>query len=124
MDRITPMLPKIFKLPSPLLIQFCLFNIGILLVCLGLHQQAAAQDVPSFNDERVLEAFADLLDYLEGSFGALVMVIAGIFAIVSAAFGQYRAALGCLVIGVGSFILRSFISTFFNIDVDIADSNQ
>jgi hypothetical protein len=42
------------------------------------------------------------------------MVCAGLGAILSSAFGQYRAALGCLIIAVGAFILRSFLSTFFN----------
>lgn len=55
-----------------------------------------------------------IFTYLEGSFGALVMVCAGIGAIVSSAFGQYRAALGLLVVAVGAFVLRSLVGTFFN----------
>jgi predicted dinucleotide-utilizing enzyme len=56
--------------------------------------------------------------YLEGSFGALVMAAAGIGAILSASFGQFKAALSLMVVAVGAFILRSLISTFFN-DVGI-----
>jgi len=48
--------------------------------------------------------------------GALVMAAAGIGAIFSAAFGQYKAAMGLMIIAVGAFILRSFMSTFFNDD--------
>jgi hypothetical protein len=55
-----------------------------------------------------------LFTYLEGSFGALIMVMSGIFAIVSAAFGNYRAAFGLFVVAVGAFVLRSFVGTFFN----------
>ena len=68
----------------------------------------------TYNDSQVAQAVIAILTYLEGSFGALVMVTAGIAAILSSAFGQYRAALGCLVVAVGSFILRSFMNTFFN----------
>ena len=48
----------------------------------------------------------------------MVMVAAGIGAILSSAFGQYRAALGLLVVAVGAFILRSLLGTFFN-DINI-----
>ena len=57
-----------------------------------------------------------MFKYIEGSFGVLIMVVSGLGAIMSSAFGQYRAALGCLVVAVGSFILRSVASTFFNSD--------
>ncbi len=67
------------------------------------------------DDTRLIEVLRAILVYLEGSFGALIMVGAGVFAILSAAFGQYRAALGLLVVAIGSFTLRSFISTFFNV---------
>lgn len=67
------------------------------------------------DDTRLIEVLRAILAYLEGSFGALIMVGAGVFAILSAAFGQYRAALGLLVVAIGSFTLRSFISTFFNV---------
>jgi hypothetical protein len=67
------------------------------------------------DDSRLIEVLRAILAYLEGSFGALIMVGAGVFAILSAAFGQYRAALGLLIVAIGSFTLRSFISTFFNI---------
>jgi hypothetical protein len=38
----------------------------------------------------------------------------------SAAFGQYKAALSLMIVAVGAFILRSFMSTFFN-DLNIQD---
>jgi hypothetical protein len=84
----------------------------------GLGQIDALQI--EYNDQRFAEAANAILSYLEGSFGALVMVVAGLIAIISAAFGQYRAAMGCLIIAVGAFVLRSFVSTFFN-DGNIMD---
>jgi hypothetical protein len=41
------------------------------------------------------------------------MVVAGLGAIISAAFGAYRAAVGMLVVAVGAFILRALVSLFF-----------
>lgn len=67
-----------------------------------------------YNDARVTEVTNGLLTYLEGSFGALLMAAAGIFAVMAAAIGQYRAALALLVVAIGAFILRSFMATFFN----------
>ena len=66
------------------------------------------------NDGRLTEAVGRSLGLLEGSFGALIMVAAGLGAIISAAFGAYRAAVGLLVVAVGAFILRSLIGIFFN----------
>lgn len=65
------------------------------------------------DDDRIVAVMQVILGYLEGSFGALVMVIGGIMAIVSAAFGQYKAALGLLIVACGCFILRSVVNTFF-----------
>jgi len=116
--------------PSSAQGQMMLFAFGVGILSLGLAQSGHAQfgvginigfnslqdhDI-TYNDSQVAQAVIAILTYIEGSFGALVMVGAGIAAILSSAFGQYRAALGCLVVAVGSFILRSFMSTFFNTD--------
>ena len=90
-----------------------LFALGIALLAVGLSVDASAL-ATDYNDDRISNSVNAILTYLEGSFGALVMVTAGIAAILSSAFGQYRAALGALVVAVGAYILRSFMSTFFN----------
>ena len=102
--------------------QASLLLIGVCVLSAGLLADASAQGglVATYNDSRIADATNQILTYIEGSFGALVMVGAGIAAILSAAFGQYKAALGCLIVAVGSFILRSVLSTFFN-DVNIQD---
>lgn len=106
--------------PSQAQIQYALFVLGVVLLTAGLATGAtAAIDSgdglsTTYNDVRVAESVNAILTYMEGSFGVLVMVSAGIGAILSSAFGQYRAALGLLVVAVGAFILRSLISTFFN----------
>lgn len=96
--------------------QMMLFALGLSVLAFGLMGNAFAQGagLGDYNDERLENALSLLFTYLEGAFGALVMVAAGIGAIMSAAFGQYRAALGMLVVAVGAFILRSILDTFFN----------
>jgi len=103
--------------PSRSQAQTGLFVLGVLLLTVGLIAHASADPSVAgaeFNDERIANSVNTLLAYLEGSFGALVMVASGIGAILSSAFGQYRAALGCLIVAVGAFILRSVLGTFFN----------
>lgn len=105
------------------LAQSTLLLLGIVTLSIGITFDGLAQFDAlqiQYNDQRFAEAANAILSYLEGSFGALVMVVAGLIAIISAAFGQYRAAMGCLIIAVGAFVLRSFVSTFFN-DGNIMD---
>jgi len=113
-------LAAMFVAPTKAQTQIGLFLIGIFLITAGLHFSVMAQgDVTSdlvgnYNDERVSEAVNRIFGYIEGSFGALIMVAAGLGAIMAAALGSYNAALGLLVVAVGSFILRSLVGTFFN----------
>ncbi|MCB0354922.1 MAG: hypothetical protein KDD64_15420 [Bdellovibrionales bacterium] len=111
--------------PSKAQGQAMLFLLGVGLLTIGLIDGAAAQagngGVITYNDTRVSNSINAIMTYIEGSFGALVMIAAGIGAILSSAFGQYRAALGLLVVAVGAFILRSFVSTFFN-DANILEN--
>ena len=108
--------------------QMALFAFGTVILTTGLTVGAEAQNAggggfggglqTNYNDARLADALNAILTYVEGTFGAMVMVAAGIGAILSSAFGQYRAALGLLVVAVGAFILRSLVATFFN-DVNI-----
>ena len=110
-----------FTAPKKEHIQMMLFVAGVILLSVGMVKGAIADsgdtvgnDFEGYNDDRIASAVTRIFTYLEGSFGVLVMVCAGLGAILSSAFGQYRAALGCLVVAVGAFILRSFVITFFN----------
>lgn len=91
---------------------------GLTVLALGVLDDATAQVSSgagiNYNTERITNAVNAIMTYLEGSFGALIMASAGVGAIMSAAFGQYKASLSLLVVAVGSFILRSLMSTFFN----------
>lgn len=112
-----------FYAPTPRQAQIGLFVLGAVLLVAGLSdaviaQTGSATNLGNYNDIRVAQFTDRVFAYLEGSMGALIMVAAGLGAVISAAFGQYRAALSLLVVAVGAFILRSLVSTFFN-DVNI-----
>lgn len=94
-----------------------LFTIGICFLVIGLTQIANAQIEETVTagtwDAEIGQALSNIFGVIEGSFGALVMVVAGLAAIIAAAMGAYKGALGCLVVAVGAFILRSMVRLFF-----------
>lgn len=58
------------------------------------------------------QACNKLLGLIEGAFGALVAAAAGVAAILAAALGGFKMAWSLVVVSIGSFILRSFITLF------------
>ena len=99
------------------LANYMLLFLGIVLLTAGMTEMSHAQD-------KLAEASGILLGLIEGSLGALVMIVAGIAAIVSAAMGAYRAAVALLVVAVGAFILRTLVGLFFDEGVDfVAPAN-
>lgn len=108
--------------------------LGVVLVSGGLVELSVAQgagDVigksqseAQFDDGLIKGAVGNLFRLIEGAFGALIMVVSGLGAIVAAAMGAYRAAVGMLVVAVGAFILRSLVSLFFGSDYTEFDGNN
>ena len=98
--------------------------LGVVLLTGGMVEMSAAQGAgPSgsfseadFDDQLIKNSVGNLFKLIEGAFGALIMVVAGLGAIVAAAMGAYRAAVGMLVVAVGAFILRALVSLFFGTD--------
>jgi hypothetical protein len=58
------------------------------------------------------EACDGILLLVEGTFGALITAAAGIGAIVASAVGGFKMAWSLIVVAVGAFILRSYITLF------------
>ena len=58
------------------------------------------------------QACNKMLLLIEGAFGALVAAAAGVAAIIAAALGGFKMAWALVVVAVGSFVLRSFITIF------------
>lgn len=48
-----------------------------------------------------------------GSFGALVMIVAGLIAVVACAMGGYKSALAFLVVGLGSWSIYPLVTMFY-----------
>ena len=105
-------------------VTLCLGILGVALLGGGLTELALAQgggpagswSQAQFDDTLIKNSVGNLFKLIEGAFGALVMVVSGLGAIVAAAMGAYRAAVGMLVVAVGAFILRSLVSLFFGTD--------
>lgn len=106
-------------------VQFVLFVLGLTLVSLAVANGAWAQETELTEDQtaRLDNVIIIVLQLIEGRFGILIMLCAGIGAIISSAFGQYRAALSLLVVALGAFILRTIIAIFFNTEgIEIFES--
>lgn len=108
-----------WAMPS-LSLELLLVSAGMLVLLTDLNYLAWAQNGPSgtwsdaqFDDTLIRNSVGNLFRLIEGAFGALIMVVSGIGAIVAAAMGAYRAAVGMIVVAVGSFILRALVSLFF-----------
>jgi hypothetical protein len=112
--------------------QIILCCFGVLILSLGMesvsHAQSIIDDIiggisgsgsitntrtTPFDDSQIRLAVCQLFKLIEGSFGGLIMTVAGIGAIVASAFGGYKAAISLRVTGISAFILRSFVSLFF-----------
>jgi hypothetical protein len=90
----------------------CLFIMGTFLLVVGLTSLSMA-NLTGW-DARINVAICKIFAFLEGGFGALVMIVAGLLAIVTAAMGAYKAAMACLIVAVGTFILRAAVTLFFS----------
>jgi len=86
-----------------------LFLFGALLLVGGMGELAMAQAAAS---ARAYGACSILLAYMETGFGALVASAAGVGAIIAAAVGGFKAAWSLLVVSIGAFILRAYITLF------------
>ena len=80
-------------------------------------------DVP-YDDALIRGSTGNLFAFIEGAFGALLTVVAGIAAIVAAVVGAYKAALALFVVAVGAFILRAYVSLFFGTDFEAVNVAQ
>ena len=84
-----------------------------LLVNLPESAFAYAPDAWEGKGKRFSKACAKGFDYLSGgnfSLSSLLVAVAGVGAIISAAIGGFRMAWACVVVATGSFILKNFIT--------------
>jgi hypothetical protein len=85
------------------------------------HAQSAPPTTPVVDTSAIDEAICWLMHFQEGSYGALLMAVAGIGSLVSAATGNYRTAVNCLVVGIGSWLIEPIALIMFEY---FPDSNR
>jgi hypothetical protein len=103
---------------APLLFFFLLLFMGQVIAQATGSGPTGSFTEAALDDSLIRNAVGNLFQLIEGAFGALIMVVAGILAIIAAAMGGYRAALGMLIVALGAFILRALVSLFFGADFD------
>ena len=103
-----------------------LFILGMLILMCGIEQLSlAAAGEGSGNPggsggsgggeagKLIAEQLCKIMNLIQGPFGALVTVVAGLAAVVTAAMGGYKLAMSCVVIACGSYIIAAFTELFF-----------
>ncbi len=87
-----------------------LFAAGVVVLLGGIDSLALAQEGTGVGRGTAGQACGNLLRYMEGAFGALVAAAAGVGAIIASAVGGFKAAWSLLVVSIGAFILRAYIT--------------
>ena len=70
-------------------------------------------DTPAFANGEIRDAYCDIIDLMEGNFGGMLMVVAGIIAFATAAFGDFKHAITAVVVGISSFAIHAMTSLYF-----------
>lgn len=77
------------------------------LVFIALFAEAA------FAFESVKFAIKEICGHMTGNLGGLLMTVAGIGGLASAAFGNFRASQSLIVTGIGAFAISAILSLYF-----------
>lgn len=68
-------------------------------------------------DGCIARGLCNILFIATGSFGAVVMSVAGVVSLISAAMGMYRTSISVLVVGLGTWLIEPMINLFFGFPV-------
>ena len=74
---------------------------------------AALAQAPVFDDSEIRIAVCQLMDLMNSSLGALLTAVAGIGAIVGAAFGAYKASMSMITVATASYIMPTLVGLWF-----------
>ncbi|MDR1383549.1 MAG: hypothetical protein LBJ67_06855 [Planctomycetaceae bacterium] len=114
---------QLYKYEYTNIITFCF---GIFIITFALSGITIAQESgttsssPSGSSQAatiIRDQMCKILQLIEGPFGALIMVVAGLAAVVTAAMGAYKMAMSCVVIACGSYLVTAFGMLFFGEDI-------
>jgi hypothetical protein len=89
-------------------------SIVILLNDFALAQTSTNNQTVTVDTSAIDEASCWLLYFQEGAYGALLTAAAGLSAVVGAAVGSYRLALNCLIVALGSYMVRPVASVLLH----------
>ena len=101
---------------------FALALFSALFLDLSTANEALAQGNPGYwngNETEpfaggvIREAYCDVIGYVEGEFGGLLMVIAGILAFGAAAFGDFKHGVTMIVTAIGAYTVSALVSLYF-----------
>jgi hypothetical protein len=67
----------------------------------------------AFAFESVKFAIKEICGHMTGNLGGLLMTVAGIGGLASAAFGNFRASQSLIVTGIGAFAISAILSLYF-----------
>ncbi len=87
-----------------------LFLTGIVLLNAGLADYSFAQEGGQIFQDAAKKIVCQVLP---GTFGAMLSAFAGIFALIAAAIGAYRAVWALVFVSVGCFIAQNFVGILF-----------
>jgi len=106
------MIPTIFEVKDKDMVDFrkSLMVAAPLALCILLPELADAQE---FDTYEIRSATCQLMDLMQGTVGAMLTAVAGIGAIVGAAFGAYRAAFSLITVSTAAFIMPALVSLWF-----------
>lgn len=92
----------------------------VLLAVFSVDTAFAADVQNGFSGEAIRLSRDSIFDYMEGSFGAFLLVCAGFGTILSASMGMYSQSKVLLIAALGIFSVRSMTVTFFPDQADKA----
>jgi hypothetical protein len=87
---------------------------GITLLIFDASLAFARQQPQPVDTTAIDEAICWLMYFQQGSYGALLMAVAGIGAVVTAALGNYKTAINLIVVGVGSWLIEPVAVLMFD----------
>ena len=98
-----------------------LFIFGSILILAGLEDvaEAATKVVPGYDpvpQGEFATSSCKILYLFRGGLGGLLVTVSGIIAIVSSAFGAFKAASAVVATGAAAFILRDLVDVMYDLD--------
>lgn len=91
--------------------------LGVVLIAASVdtvaHAQVGGGGGAGTYDQQIVDQICKIVVMSQGYFGALVMSVAGLVAIISAATGGYRAAMNAIAVGAGAWLVRPMLFLFF-----------